>query len=224
MRAEQNELITRIGPGTACGDLMRSYWQPAALVDEFDPRLDPRMARAAGEGGAPARPGPGAVSRRRESLGPDRPRLPASRRRPLLRPARGRRPALPVPRLEVRRRRALPRDAGRAARARRCAPGSASAAIRCRCARASSSPGSAPRARRRRPCRRSTLRRAGEPQLRLQGPLALQLAAGLRGRHRSGASVVPAPLPRGRVARSKPPTAGSSAPPAPARSAASAGR
>jgi phthalate 4,5-dioxygenase oxygenase subunit len=37
MQAEQNELITRIGPGTACGALMRHYWQPAALVDEFDP-------------------------------------------------------------------------------------------------------------------------------------------------------------------------------------------
>lgn len=44
MHAEQNEIITRIGPGTACGALMRSYWQPAALVDEFDPRFDPRMA------------------------------------------------------------------------------------------------------------------------------------------------------------------------------------
>jgi phthalate 4,5-dioxygenase len=44
MKAEQNELVTRIGPGTACGALMRSYWQPVALVDEFEPRLDPRMA------------------------------------------------------------------------------------------------------------------------------------------------------------------------------------
>ncbi|MBE7939926.1 MULTISPECIES: Rieske 2Fe-2S domain-containing protein [Ramlibacter] len=43
MKAEQNELITRIGPGTACGALMRRYWQPVALVDEFDPVLDPRM-------------------------------------------------------------------------------------------------------------------------------------------------------------------------------------
>ena len=43
MKAEQNELITRIGPGTPCGDLMRRYWQPVALVDEFDPRLDPAM-------------------------------------------------------------------------------------------------------------------------------------------------------------------------------------
>jgi phenylpropionate dioxygenase-like ring-hydroxylating dioxygenase large terminal subunit len=43
MKAEQNELLTRIGPGTACGAVMRSYWQPVALVDEFDPVLDPRM-------------------------------------------------------------------------------------------------------------------------------------------------------------------------------------
>lgn len=43
MKAEHNELITRIGPGTPCGKLMRHYWQPVALVDEFDPRLDERM-------------------------------------------------------------------------------------------------------------------------------------------------------------------------------------
>jgi phenylpropionate dioxygenase-like ring-hydroxylating dioxygenase large terminal subunit len=45
MHAAQNELVTRIGPGTPCGTLLRHYWQPAALVDEFDPRLDPRMAQ-----------------------------------------------------------------------------------------------------------------------------------------------------------------------------------
>ena len=45
MKAEQNELITRIGPGTPCGAVMRSYWQPVALADEFDPALDPRMAQ-----------------------------------------------------------------------------------------------------------------------------------------------------------------------------------
>jgi phthalate 4,5-dioxygenase oxygenase subunit len=43
MQAAQNELITRIGPGTPCGDLMRRYWQPAALLDEFDARLAPSM-------------------------------------------------------------------------------------------------------------------------------------------------------------------------------------
>ena len=45
MQAAQNQLITRIGPGTACGELMRRYWQPVALLDEFDPALDPRMAQ-----------------------------------------------------------------------------------------------------------------------------------------------------------------------------------
>ena len=44
MQAAQNDLITRVGPGTGCGELLRRYWQPAALVDEFDPRLDPRIA------------------------------------------------------------------------------------------------------------------------------------------------------------------------------------
>ena len=33
--AEQNELMTRIGPGTPAGKLLRNYWQPVALVDEF---------------------------------------------------------------------------------------------------------------------------------------------------------------------------------------------
>ena len=43
MKAELNERITRIGPGTPCGQLMRHYWQPVALVDEFNPALDPAM-------------------------------------------------------------------------------------------------------------------------------------------------------------------------------------
>ena len=44
MKAEMNERLTRIGPGTPCGQLMRQYWQPVALVDEFNPTLDPNMA------------------------------------------------------------------------------------------------------------------------------------------------------------------------------------
>ena len=43
MQAAQNELLTRVGPGTPCGELLRRYWQPAALLNEFDPRFDPRM-------------------------------------------------------------------------------------------------------------------------------------------------------------------------------------
>ena len=44
MRAEQNERFTRIGQGTPCGEMLRHYWHPVALIDEFDPKLDPRMA------------------------------------------------------------------------------------------------------------------------------------------------------------------------------------
>jgi phenylpropionate dioxygenase-like ring-hydroxylating dioxygenase large terminal subunit len=45
MRASDNERLTRIGPGTPCGNLLRHYWQPVALLDEFDPAIDPRMAQ-----------------------------------------------------------------------------------------------------------------------------------------------------------------------------------
>jgi phthalate 4,5-dioxygenase len=44
MQADLNERLTRIGRGTPCGELMRRYWQPAALLDEFNPQLDPTMA------------------------------------------------------------------------------------------------------------------------------------------------------------------------------------
>ena len=44
MRAEQNERFTRIGQGTPCGEMLRHYWHPVALMDEFNPQLDPRMA------------------------------------------------------------------------------------------------------------------------------------------------------------------------------------
>jgi phthalate 4,5-dioxygenase len=33
--AQQNDLITRVGPGTPAGTLLRRYWQPLALVDEL---------------------------------------------------------------------------------------------------------------------------------------------------------------------------------------------
>jgi phthalate 4,5-dioxygenase len=32
---EENELLTRVGPGTAMGNLMRLYWLPAALSEEI---------------------------------------------------------------------------------------------------------------------------------------------------------------------------------------------
>jgi hypothetical protein len=55
LAADINDLITRTGPGTACGKLMRNYWQPAALSDE--------LARPSpGGAGAPARRRPGVCS------------------------------------------------------------------------------------------------------------------------------------------------------------------
>jgi phenylpropionate dioxygenase-like ring-hydroxylating dioxygenase large terminal subunit len=44
MKAELNQRLTQVGPGTPGGALLRRYWQPVALLDEFDPQLDPRMA------------------------------------------------------------------------------------------------------------------------------------------------------------------------------------
>jgi phenylpropionate dioxygenase-like ring-hydroxylating dioxygenase large terminal subunit len=32
---EENQLLTRTGPGTPCGDLFRRYWQPVALSEEL---------------------------------------------------------------------------------------------------------------------------------------------------------------------------------------------
>ncbi len=41
--AEQNDLMTRIGPGAPAGKLLRNYWQPVALVDEMQ---GPRPVKA----------------------------------------------------------------------------------------------------------------------------------------------------------------------------------
>src|SRR5438067_11394293 len=35
VRAEQNELLTRTGPGTPMGELFRRYWLPALLAEEL---------------------------------------------------------------------------------------------------------------------------------------------------------------------------------------------
>ena len=35
LSAEQNDRITRVGPANPAGNLLRRYWQPAALVDEL---------------------------------------------------------------------------------------------------------------------------------------------------------------------------------------------
>ena len=47
--AEQNDLMTRVGPGTPAGKLLRRYWQPVALVDELQGERPVKAVRVFGE-------------------------------------------------------------------------------------------------------------------------------------------------------------------------------
>ena len=50
MTAEENETITRVGPGTPMGELMRRYWQPVLLSRELpEPDCAPLRVRLLGE-------------------------------------------------------------------------------------------------------------------------------------------------------------------------------
>src|SRR6266478_3781687 len=49
MSHEQNELITRVGPGTRCGALMRHYWHPVALADELPAERPAKAVRVLGQ-------------------------------------------------------------------------------------------------------------------------------------------------------------------------------
>jgi phthalate 4,5-dioxygenase len=44
MSAEQNQLLTRVGAGTPGGNLLRRFWQPIALSDEFDAKISPETS------------------------------------------------------------------------------------------------------------------------------------------------------------------------------------
>ena len=100
LSTEDNELLCRVGPGTPMGAFMREYWLPAFC-----------RASCAEPDGAPHAPAPARrePDRLPDHLGQVRPhgqQLPAPRRVAVLRPQRRRGPALRLPRLEVRRRRA----------------------------------------------------------------------------------------------------------------------
>lgn len=50
MLREDNETLTRVGPGTAMGDVMRRYWVPAALSKELPaPDCPPVRVKLLGE-------------------------------------------------------------------------------------------------------------------------------------------------------------------------------
>src|SRR2546428_13100921 len=46
---EENELLTRVGPGTAMGQLMRQYWMPVLLSAELEPGGRVKRVRLLGE-------------------------------------------------------------------------------------------------------------------------------------------------------------------------------
>ena len=49
LSAELNKQLTETGPGTPCGDLLRHYWQPAALSEELDGSRPAVAVRLMGE-------------------------------------------------------------------------------------------------------------------------------------------------------------------------------
>src|SRR5690349_6670019 len=47
---EENELLTRVGPGTPMGNMLRRYWTPALMYDEIaEPDGNPVRVRLFGE-------------------------------------------------------------------------------------------------------------------------------------------------------------------------------
>src|SRR4051812_36230159 len=46
---EENELLTRIGPGTPGGEMLRRYWQPVALTQELTDERPKKRVTIMGE-------------------------------------------------------------------------------------------------------------------------------------------------------------------------------
>ncbi|MFI5033806.1 MAG: Rieske 2Fe-2S domain-containing protein, partial [Reyranellales bacterium] len=46
---EHNDILTRVGPGTPLGELMREYWVPACLPSELKPDATPTRIKLLGE-------------------------------------------------------------------------------------------------------------------------------------------------------------------------------
>ena len=188
--AEQNELMTRVGPGTGGGKLLRSYWQPAALVDELEGERPVRPVRLLGEDLVLFRDEQGRHGLLDRTCPHRRADLSYGRREDgglrcafhgWLFDVNGRcldTPAEPDRQPAVR--------VGAAARAIRSWSGTGS----CGRTSATGEPPAFPEL----DCFVAPVR----VHVRVQGLLGLQLAAGARDRHRPGARVVPAPLHRGR--------------------------
>ena len=46
---EENDLLTRVGPGTPCGNLLRRYWQPVAAASELTEEKPKKRVKIMGE-------------------------------------------------------------------------------------------------------------------------------------------------------------------------------
>ena len=96
---EENDLLCRVGPGTPMGEVLRRYWLPVLTSEELpEPDCPPVRAKLLGEDLVAFRDSDGNVGLLDNYLPP-----PAGQ--PLLRPQRGVRPPLRLPRLEVQRER-----------------------------------------------------------------------------------------------------------------------
>src|SRR6266550_1268511 len=104
-RPPEDEELTRVGPGTPCGEYLRRFWQPVTLASELGDL--PRRVRILGEDLVAYRD----KERQHRPLGIA---LPASRHLARVRPDRRQGHPLLLPRLAVRSRRYHPRDARRA--------------------------------------------------------------------------------------------------------------
>ena len=185
LRKEQNDLLCQTGPGTPMGQMFRLSWQPALLAEEL-----PGERMPAGAGQAPVRAAAG-LARHAGQLRADRRVLRPPRRVAVVRPERAQRPALPLSRLEVRPHRPVHRGAVGAGRERLLPEDQAEVL-------------SAGRARRRAvdlhgPAGEAAAAAgvgvrhgAGEPQLHVQAPAGIELAAGDGGRHRFQPRLLPA--------------------------------
>jgi len=49
LTAEQNELLTRVGPGTPAGELLRRYWHPVSIAADLSADNPVKFVRILGE-------------------------------------------------------------------------------------------------------------------------------------------------------------------------------
>ena len=49
LTSEENEMLTRVGPGTPGGELLRRYWHPIAVASELTEENPTKFVRILGE-------------------------------------------------------------------------------------------------------------------------------------------------------------------------------